>query len=319
MQRRFFADYLNFTQKERLGIFTVLGLIVTCLALPFFFAWFKTDVKVDSDGFEEEIAALKITQQTQAGSYTSYRDDDGSYQSYSQPSDKKYYQPQRPAELFYFDPNTLSADGWVKLGVSEKTANTIKKYTAKGGKFYKPEDLGKIWGLHPDEVSRLLPFVRIESATPQPLYTSFQNSKPAVPSVKNTLTIIDINATDTSALIALPGIGSKLANRIISFRDKLGGFYSVDQVAETYALPDSTFQKIKSRLGIQLADIKKININKATIDELKEHPYIRYNIAKVIIEYRNMHGDFTSIDDLKKIMIITDEVFDKASPYLTIK
>jgi competence ComEA-like helix-hairpin-helix protein len=98
----------------------------------------------------------------------------------------------------------------------------------------------------------------------------------------------------------------------------LGGFYSIDQVGETFGLPDSTFQKIKQYLTIQNQTIKKININSANVEELKTHPYIRYNLANPIVAYRSAHGSFSSIEDLKKIMIITEEVYQRISPYLTL-
>ena len=116
----------------------------------------------------------------------------------------------------------------------------------------------------------------------------------------------------------MPGIGSKLANRIIAFREKLGGFYKVEQVAETYGLPDSVFQKIKEKLVIGNSNVKKMNINNATVDELKVHPYIRYNIANAIVQYRNAHGNFSTVQDLKKIMIITEDIYSKVAPYLTV-
>ena len=119
-------------------------------------------------------------------------------------------------------------------------------------------------------------------------------------------------------MIALPGIGSKLAQRIITFRDKLGGFYKIEQVAETFALPDSTFQKIKNRLLLANTALKQININTATLDELKSHPYLRYAIANAIVQYRAQHGNFNSISDLKKMALVTDELFTKAAPYLKI-
>ena len=195
-----------------------------------------------------------------------------------------------------------------------------RRIDSKGGRFYKPEDIGKIWGLHEDEVKRLLPYVRIESkpenkfAPERTVPTTNTYEKP-----KFTIATVDINEADTSAFIALPGIGNKLANRIIAFREKLGGFYKVEQVAETYALQDSVFQKIKGKLVISNSNVKKMNINNATMDELKVHPYIRYNIANAIVQYRNAHGNFLSVNDLKKIMIITDDIYNKVAPYLTVK
>ena len=117
----------------------------------------------------------------------------------------------------------------------------------------------------------------------------------------------------------MPGIGSKLAQRIINFRSKLGGFYKTEQVAETFGLPDSTFQKIKSRLSISSSTIKQLNINTATVDELKTHPYIRYNIANAIVQYRAQHGNFAAVADIKKIMTVTDEMYNKVAPYVTVQ
>jgi DNA uptake protein ComE-like DNA-binding protein len=140
-------------------------------------------------------------------------------------------------------------------------------------------------------------------------------SYPARP-LKKTVTVIDINQADTTLFIALPGIGSKLAARIIAFRSKLGGFYSVEQIGEIYGLQDSVFQKIKPLLKCNSNDIKKININMITVDELKSHPYIRYYIANNIIAYRDQHGPFQNKEEIKKVVTVTDEVYNKVSPYL---
>lgn len=201
-----------------------------------------------------------------------------------------------------------------------KTANTIQNYISKGGHFSKPGDIGKIWGLHEDEVNRLLPYVRILQKNNDKYVPAESKEYAKQPERPNYVkTVIDINGADTSSLIALPGIGSKLANRIIAFRDKLGGFYKVEQVAETYALPDSAFQKIKDQLAINNSTVKQLNINTATLEELKAHPYIRYTIANAIIQYRNQHGNFASVSDLKNIMIITGEMYSKIEHYVTIR
>lgn len=321
MLKDFLSGYFNFTKKERWGTFILLFFIVITLLIPFFFPYFISQKKNDPAGFEKEIATLNIKQQDSAARFNKESADENDYPNYYQPSEKNYYSKQpTKGELFYFDPNTLPADGWKKLGVRDKTIITIQKYISKGGKFYKPEDIGKIWGLHKDEVDRLVPFVRIESTNNEKyFFTENKELNKAPEKTINPKTIIDINTTDTSALIALPGIGSKLANRIIAFRDKLGGFYKIEQVAETYALPDSTFQKIRDKLMIGNPSVKKININTATIDELKAHPYIRYNMANAIVQYRSQHGDFTAVSDLKKIMMVTDEIYNKAEPYLSVR
>ena len=282
--------------------------------MPFIFALFSKPEPVDHQAFEKEIAELKIKEQDSGREvgYRNYTENNHYYQSSDRNAPK--------GELFYFDPNSISVDEWKRLGVREKTANTIHNYVSKGGRFYKPEDIAKIWGLHEDEVKRLLPYVRIEGkpATEKNKYPDWEKNK-TYEKPKYNIIPVDVNYSDTAAFIALPGIGSKLAARIVAFREKLGGFYKIDQLGETYGLPDSTFQKIKSRLVIGSGNVKKLNINTATVDELKVHPYLRYNIANAIVQYRTQHGSFSSVNDIKKIMTITDEIFDKAAPYLTIK
>jgi competence protein ComEA len=128
---------------------------------------------------------------------------------------------------------------------------------------------------------------------------------------------IDINKADTTVFIALPGIGSKLASRIVNYREKLHGFHSVEQVAETFGLADSTFQKIKPWLVVTEITIEKININTATVEDLKI-PYINYNLANAIYQFRMQHGQYSNLDQLKKIMLIDETLFNKITPYLTI-
>lgn len=318
MIRKFLNDYLSFTRKERTGIIVILILILFFSFLPFFFPFFLKRTEPDRSSFEKELATLKYhiaDSNTDEAPYTarpggSYRNDPGADRN-------------TKGELFYFDPNTLSAAGWQRLGLREKTITTIQHYIAKGGKFRQPADIGKIWGLHPAEVQRLLPFVSIPQATnaypeKKEFYTT-PFTKNYTDKPKYTLTPIDINTADTSAFIALPGIGSRLANRIVNFRDRLGGFYSIDQVGETYALPDSTFQKIKGRLLLGNTTVKKLNINSAGIDELKVNPYIRFALANAIVQYRQQHGKFATVADIKNIMMVTETIFNKLAPYLTVE
>jgi competence ComEA-like helix-hairpin-helix protein len=307
-------DYFTFTKKDRIAI-VVLLLIG---AFFYFFPQINTTKKapIDNSAFEKEIAQLKIYKDS-SRQYRSYRNDDESF-DYYQP--KKYaFENNVKGELFTFDPNTLDAEGWRRLGVRDKTIETIQKLVSKGFKFRKPEDIKRIYGLRPHESERLLPFVSIANNNTYTPSSSFNTtSTPSPPTPKYAARVIEINSADTSALISLPGIGSKLASRIINFRDKLGGFASVNQIAETYGLPDSTFQKVKSKIQCNSNSVRKFNINTADINHLKTHPYIKWNIANAIVNYRQQHGYYRSIEDLKKINIISDDIFNKIAPYLTV-
>ena len=220
------------------------------------------------------------------------------------------------ATLFYFDPNTVDQTGWAKLGVSSKNIKTILNYTGKGGRFRQPEDLYKIWGMQEDMVRRLLPYVHIASAEkPVSKPLPYEHNYVAE---KRTITAVDINTADSAAWDALPGIGGRLSMRIISFREKLGGFYRIEQVAETFALPDSTFQLIRDRLLLNSKTLRKININTAPLEELKAHPYIRYALANAIVQYRKQHGNFTAVAGIKNIVLVTEDLFNKLAPYLVV-
>ena len=270
------------------------------------------------------VRKLEIKVSDSAGTYYQQNNGDDAY-PYQFDKRKSSYHENTIAkgELFYFDPNTISTSGWRKLGLRDKTIQTIEKYLSKGGHFYKPADLQKIYGLHKDEYERLAPYVRIEtkiSSAEEQLVPSKpkEESQPAK-TYTSRYSSIDINSADTSAFISLPGIGTKLALRIVTFRDKLGGFYSVDQIGETYGLADSTFQKIKQYLKLDNPSVKKININTATVDEMKTHPYIKFSIANPLVAYRSEHGSFSKVEDIKKVMAVTDDIYKKIVPYLTLQ
>lgn len=316
MFKKFAAEYLTFGKKERQGVLFLLTIILLLIALPFAYPFFIKQKQYDAAPFAKAIDSLTIKQADSSFTNTSYNDNN--YHDFSaERSDPKSRIPK--GVLFYFDPNTLDVNGWVKLGIREKTAASILKYVSKGGKFRRPEDIDKIWGLSETDKERLRPYVKIKESFPSPQQNQYSSSTPRYEKPVYTKTVIDINTADTTAYIALPGIGSKLAQRIVNFRDKLGGFVSVEQVGETFGLPDSTFQKIKPRLSFGNTPVKQIDINKATLEELKAHPYIRYAVANAILQYRTQHGNFAVITDIKKIMIITDEMFTKFSPYVKVE
>ncbi len=287
-----------------------------CL-FPFLYVFVFKEPITEETTFDNSLAALR-TKQIQTRQQKSFKKEDPEYRPYDHPSSESYtrYASRSKGVLFNFDPNTVSAEGWKKLGLRDKTIATIINFRSKGGRFREPEDIRKIWGLFPDEADRLIPYIQIAQEEPRSVVTG--NASPYVNSrTENNATrnVIDANTADTSAFIALPGIGSKLSQRIINFRDRLGGFHNVEQVKETFGLQDSVYQKIKPLLQVS-GVVKQLNINTALADELKLHPYIKYHIANALVEYRKQHGNFQSLDEIKKIMIITDETYQKIAPYL---
>jgi len=319
MWKEFVRNYLNFTRKERRGVISVVFVILVLILAQFFYPLFITHKQYNYSNFSREIDALNI-EKSDSVKNNNYAKNTGndSYDEYSLAGEKKFEILKE--ELFYFDPNTASAADWKRLGIRDKTIHTIQNYLSKGGRFYKPEDISKIWGLSPSDAQRLVPYVSIKNEVKENIsFKKKEYPKISSPYVAKPIQPIDVNLADTTAFISLPGIGSKLAQRIIAFRNKLGGFYSIEQVGETYLLPDSTFRKIIPKLTIVNGNVKQININIASIDEMKAHPYLRYNLANAIFQYRQQHGNFNSVEEIKKIMLVTETAYNKISPYLAVK
>jgi len=321
----FIKDYLTFTRKERIGILTVVSVISFILFLPDILSKTTSNrpIKMDT-AWMAAVKRSEIKVQDSLVDHYQKNDNENAY-AYQYDKRKSSYSEENDiikGELFYFDPNSITGTEWKRLGLRDKTIKTIENYRSKGGRFYKPEDLQRIYGLHNDEYERLKPYIKIESNAPKTNETLVsprpKDETQPTKTYAARYSVIDVNTADTTAFISLPGVGSKLAARIITFREKLGGFYSIEQIGETYGLPDSTFQKIKQYLKLDNASVKKININTATIDEMKSHPYFKYSLANPILSYRNEHGAFSKIEDIKKVMLITDEIYKKIAPYLTL-
>ena len=309
--KEFVREYFTFSYRDRLALLILAGLIGAVFWIP---AWFPRKSPPVLTARDSAWVRESATNRGKEGGNEPAFEDRSSYY----PADRPVRSPAKPpGELFFFDPNSISADGWARLGLREKTIRTILNYRNKGGRFRKPEDLSRIYGLFPDEYARLAPYIRIAVSTDSSVSRS-EGSRPFSPAVPR-YTVIDINRADTAGFIQLPGIGPALARRIIGFREKLGGFYSPDQVAETYGLPDSTFRLIRPFLKLEEVSLRKVLLNSATLDELKAHPYIRYQLARAITAYREQHGPFRSLEDLKQIALVSTEHWQKLVPYCSLE
>jgi competence protein ComEA len=322
-------EYFSFTQKERIAVFTLVALILGIYLLPRFIS--PEHKKITAAELQEfRKVEQEFIQSNKNPGRNNYIKQRGNGMDHAPPFTRE---ESKPARLFYFDPNTLDAAGWEQLGLRDKTIGTIQKYLAKGGRFKKSEDLKKIFGLRPDEYQRLHGYIRIASNAVERSAVNRSDAddnkidvdvkigidRPPLRTAPKKLQVIDINAADSTALIALPGVGSKLAARILNFREKLGGFYNAEQVKETYGLPDSTFQKIKPWLTATASQVRKININTVTLEELKQHPYIRWNLANALIRFREQHGPFLNMQQLQQIGVWSVEAYNKVLPYLKLE
>lgn len=228
--------------------------------------------------------------------------------------------PKKPqAELFRFDPNVATEAELLRLGLPPRTVKSILNYRAKGGKFRKKEDLEKIYTLSESDYARVAPYITVpealaSAAAPRPV--AYAGGTTQQVSSKDP---VDINRASVEAWMALPGIGEIRARQLVNFRERLGGFLSIDQVGEMYGLPDSVFQRIKPKLAFSMANLRKINLNTASVADLDAHPYISKRQAELIAAYRGQHGAFATPDDLDKILAISDKLWlAKVKPYLAV-
>ncbi len=216
-------------------------------------------------------------------------------------------------ELFRFNPNTTSSDDFLKLGLSEKQIHTIQNYITKVGEIKSKADFKKIYGISSTQYTQLEPYIDLPESRESV-------SKSGTHQKYNSILgrHIEINTADSLALDELPGIGMGYARRIIKYRNSLGGFINLNQLMEVYGFRAGLLDSIRPYLTLDLSKVTKLPLNTASIDQLKIHPYLRYKMANAIVNYRTQHGNFKTIDDLKNILIMTDEVFEKIKSYIYI-
>lgn len=236
-------------------------------------------------------------------------------------------------ERFAFNPNTLNAESWQRLGTPRWLAERIVRYRSKGGQFRKKEDLLKIYDFSPELYAELEPYIQLNAQTfaekptskPERFSSGEFPRKPAPESrdfasaggrfTKPVLSPFDINTADTTELKQLRGIGSRLASRIVKFRDALGGFVSTDQYTEIFGL-DSLVVSELNKYGQVMTAARKLPINTATAEELDRHVYLSRRQAEIIINYRNQHGPFASAESLRNIRVLDAKTIEKLTPYL---
>ena len=239
------------------------------------------------------------------------------------------------AEPFPFDPNTIDREGWRALGLSDKQVDGIERYMSKGGRFRTKKDLGRMYSIKPEQFERLKSFIQLPDSVAQKTRSegaygqrSFENHREEPTEERRSSTYerpvirkVEVNTADTVALVALPGIGPAFARGIVKYREMLGGYHSLDQLAEVYVLKDKpdAVVKLKELLLLDTLMVRRIPINTCTVEELAAHPYARWKIAKPLIAYRAQHGPFKQVEDIKGCALIDAEVFRKLAPYLSVE
>ena len=137
--------------------------------------------------------------------------------------------------------------------------------------------------------------------------------------VINNIKRININKTDAESLKRIRGIGEVLSNRIIKYRESLGGFVSESQLTEVYGLSDSVFRNLLKYIIVDSINVKKLNLNKCSVTDLNSHPYIDNYQANAIIKYRDFKKSYISSEEILENNLMPQKTFNKVKAYFSIE
>lgn len=301
-------DFFYFTKTERQGIIVLVVLILGAFATPKLFTLFVHPKEMDAaeqERFEKElnefISSLEETRPHRKPADTSFRSS-----------------PKRETRLTVFDPNTADSMTFLSLGLPSWMAKNILRYRSKQGRFHRPEDFRKIYGLTEEQYKTLLPYIQIaKSSEPEETRDTVQLLT-AQSTQRDTIfkyqpgTVISLNSADTTELKKIPGIGSVIARKIVNYRKRLGAFCRIEQLQEIQLKAE----KLRPWFSIDAGQIHRINLNKASLERMTYHPYINFYQAKVIVEYRKKKGSIKSLKQLSLYEEFTPADLERLEPYV---
>jgi DNA uptake protein and related DNA-binding proteins len=301
-------DYFNFSKRERRAIWVLFVLIGVSVGIRFYLVRQNQTAPEDRAGelaFEQEVKAFEASKVR--GKNNFHRFPHIKFQAQTYP-------------LFDFDPNTADSISFVHLGLRPFQARMILKYRSTGGKYRKPEDFARVPYLDKTLYAKLLPHIRIDQRLIAVHRDTIVKYKPVVYLKQEKLAEgarIDLNASDTTELKKIPGIGSGIAHAIINYRNRLGGFYSISQLHEMKQLSPEQVGKLSHYLALNdVSAIHRIPVNKSGIERLMSHPYLNFYQAKAIVELRKKKGKLTSLDQFSLYEEFSKQDFERLAHYL---
>ncbi|MBW6460343.1 MAG: helix-hairpin-helix domain-containing protein [Bacteroidales bacterium] len=312
-------DYFSFSRGEQRGLTILLGLLLLSLLVNLYLPLLIPEKEFDPEPFrkqaDEFLAAL-----AEADSLANLKNDAERNKKYSAGA------PGLPAFLsdpFFFDPNTADEETWKRTGLDGRTIRSILNYRQKGGVFRDKTDLKKIYTMQ-DTIYQLLEpyiFIKKDEKPPAPSPSQHKEKKPFPEKEKApyVIEIIELNTADSSMLVRLPGFGPYYAERIIQYREKLGGFFDLHQLLEIKGIDSTCLAGFAGRVTADPHLILKMDLNTVTFKEMLRHPYFEYFLVKALFSHRDNVKRISSVDELRDLDIMYDELFEKIGPYLTVE
>ena len=230
------------------------------------------------------------------------------------------------------DPNRADSATLRRLGIPHYVVSRLLKYRAKAGGFRTSDDVAKLYGLEDTTYARLRaylvdgPLERLpragEADRPRTVLTSERTAASGADLPRLTEAppppLVDVNDASEADLTAVRGIGPFYAKQILDYRDRLGGFLSVEQVAETPKLREGAFAQWADQLTVAPAarPTTPLRINQLDARALARHPYLPYSKAATLVAYRQHHGAFGVVGDLYDVVALDSALIARLAPYL---
>ncbi len=327
---KFFWDNISLNKDERKKLIVLLSIFLILILLKFYSVVFYSPSFIPVDPHILDSVKLASIPQKQVYTKTEYSKypkspNEGNHNTrYKKPKKKNISSKSDLKPInFEFNPNTLGKDSLILLGFSNYAANSLLKYRSKGGLIRTVDQMTKINGLDEETLDRLRPLI---IGLPKKKYKNY-SSKDTVKQrfaakkkfKKKVPKIFEINTGDTTEFINLYGIGRVYSNRILKFRQSLGGFFSIEQIKDVWGIEDSLYQSIRPFLTVDPTLIQKRNINNMDRDSLNKHPYINWQKSKTILAYKKTHGEYNDMDDFYKLHLLEDDFVDTMKHYFIVK
>ncbi|NEM99541.1 ComEA family DNA-binding protein [Pontibacter burrus] len=302
-------NYFGFSQREVNGFLWLITLMVLLTAAPFLFSKLsgnKREATIDPAD-QQLLDSLVVQLEKVPDNYSRERN----------------AVPVVP--LYRFNPNQLTLEQWQAFGLPKYLAQRILNYRNKVGDLTYKAELGRIYGLPDTVFQRLYPYIDLPENRPERFARNTVDNKQPLPNPnwdnrpreRFVLAPFNINTADTTQLKQIRGIGSKLSARIVKYRERLGGFNNLEQLREVYGLQPNVVDSLHKYTFVAKSHTpQQLNLNTVTVEELRSHPYMTSNLARAIVAYREQHGRFESVEELKKIKLVTPELYEKLRPYL---
>lgn len=281
----------HYSKSTKRGVLIFTGLLVLIFILPDLIQYFrpKREIGIEQWSTPEKQATEKLKRE----SSFNYREN-RTKKRYSKPFSK-------------FDPNQYSLEQWMSLGLSEKQSAVVLKFTSR--KIYSNEELRRIFVI-PDELYQLVKDSTVYPERPKSIDRQTEYK------LEQKLIVIDINRAELDDVLKAGDISMFDAKQILRKRDELGGFYSVDQLREVWQATPEKIAVWEKYIRIDPKNLKTININTCSTKELSFHPYISWNLANSLVKLRTQNGPYKDIREIKKSVLMTEELFEKLKYYL---